>query len=104
MTDRQATYNELLKAKLGSETAKIRWRELQRFFAQGRAIAVSPGMDLIEVALAVSGDDASQLQRWMTSGKVERVSDDQARHWVEADALVWAVVVRPWVLVQPLDG
>jgi hypothetical protein len=95
----------LLKAKLGGETAKIRWRELQRFFAQGRAIYVQPGMDLIEVALAVNRDDAEQVQRWMHRGQIERVSDTQARGWIEADALVWALVIRPWLLVQPLaDG
>lgn len=96
---------ELLKAKLGGETAKIRWRELQRFFAQGRAIHVQPGMDLIEVALAVNRDHAQQVQHWMQGGQIERVSDTQARGWIEADAWVWAVVIRPWLLVQPLaDG
>jgi len=30
------------------------------------------------------------------------VSDKQAREWVEADALVWAVAASPWVLVQPV--
>ena len=36
------------------------------------------------------------------AGKVARVSDEQAREWAETDALVWAVVVSPWVLVQPV--
>ncbi|MFW5724155.1 MAG: DUF2288 family protein [Halochromatium sp.] len=31
------------------------------------------------------------------------MSDAQATAWIEAEAVVWAVVVRPWVLVQPLD-
>ena len=26
----------------------------------------------------------------------------QAREWLEANALMWAVVVKPWVLVQPI--
>ena len=32
---------------------------------------------------------------------IARVSDAQALAWYEADADVWAVVVRPYVLVQP---
>jgi len=94
---------ESLQAKLERETAKIAWCELQRFFAQGRAIRVAAGMDLIEVALAIGRDDAAQVERWMAAGQIERVSDAQATRWIEADARVWAVVVRPWVLVQPLD-
>jgi hypothetical protein len=95
----------LLAAKLTAETAKIPWRELQRFFAQGRAIQVAPSLDLIDVAARIADDDAEQVEAWMNAGKVEPVSDHQARQWIDADALVWAVVVRPWVLVQPVtDG
>jgi hypothetical protein len=94
--------SHLLAAKLSAETAKIRWRELQRFFAQGRAIQVAASLDLIDVAARIGSDDARQVEAWMNAGKVQRVSDHQARQWIDADALVWAVVVRPWVLVQPL--
>ncbi|MCF7980085.1 MAG: DUF2288 domain-containing protein [Chromatiaceae bacterium] len=103
MQPEQSDVIDLAKAKLGGETAKIPWRELQRFFAQGRTIHVAAGLDLVEVALAVNRDDTEQVQRWMTQGQVERVSDAVARHWIEVDALVWALVVRPWVLVQPLE-
>ena len=92
-----------LQAKLNGETAKIPWRELQRFFAQGRAIRVAAGLDLIEVATSFTQDRAERVQSWTDSGKIDAVSDDLARAWFEADALVWAVVVRPWVLVQPVE-
>lgn len=89
-----------LDAKLTAETAKIPWRELQRFFAQGRVIQVAAGLDLIDVAARISNDQAEQVQAWLRAGEVQRVGDDQARRWIDADASVWAVVVRPWVLVQ----
>lgn len=94
---------ELLKAKITGETAKIPWRELQRFFAQGRAIAVAEGVDLVEVAGAITEDQADAVKTWMESGKLDNVSDEQALAWFEADALVWAVVIRPWVLVQSAE-
>jgi hypothetical protein len=31
---------------------------------------------------------------------MERVSDEQAQAWFEADADLWTVVVKPWILVQ----
>jgi hypothetical protein len=50
----------------------------------------------------LSRDNADQLRDWMASGEVNRVSDAQACEWLDADERVWAVVVRPWVLVQPV--
>ena len=89
-------------ARINSETAKIAWRELQRFFARGNAVAVSPELDLVEVALQISADNREQAEAWMADGRVGHVTDAQALEWLEANALVWSVVVRPWVLVQPV--
>lgn len=92
----------LLKAEILSETSKIPWSELQRFFAAGKAIFVSTDLDLIEVALQISNDNSAAVKQWMNNAKVAPVSDDQARYWFDADASVWAVVVKPWVLVQDI--
>lgn len=91
---------EFKRASVNLETAQIAWRELQRYFASGAAIAVSPELDLVEVALQISEDNAAQVSQWMQSGQIARVSDAQALAWYEADVLVWAVVARPYVLVQ----
>lgn len=83
------------------ETSRIAWKELQRYFASGSAIFVSEGLDLVEVAVQISKDNKVQVGQWMETGQIARVSDAQALEWYEADADVWAVVVRPYVLVQP---
>jgi len=92
----------LLRQEIHSETSKIAWSELQRFFAAGKAIYVSPDLDLVEAALQVSNDNSDQIRQWMNKGKLAPVSDDQARYWIETDATVWAVVVKPWVLLQDM--
>lgn len=92
--------HELFKAQINLETAQIAWKELQRYFASGVAIAVSSELDLVEVAVQISQDNAQQIATWMQSGQIGRVTDEQALAWYEADALVWAVVARPYVLVQ----
>jgi hypothetical protein len=92
----------LIRDEIHSETSKITWSELQRFFAAGKAIYVSPDLDLVEVALQVSNDNSDSIRQWMDKGKLAPVSDDQARYWIGADATVWAVVVKPWVLVQDI--
>ena len=65
-------------------------------------LGVAPDMDLVDVALAISCDQKDVVAAWMDGGKVGQVSDAQALEWLEANALMWCVVVRPWVLVQPV--
>lgn len=88
------------RAQLNLETARIARRELQRYFASGATIAVGPELDLIEVAFQISADNALQISQWADSGKLGRVTDKQALVWYEADAMVWAVVARSYVLIQ----
>lgn len=89
-----------LASELVLETAQIRWYELQRFFASGNAIAVDASLDLIYVASQITQDNAIQVKLWMEAGLVDVVKDSQAQTWYEQDALVWALVIKPWVLVQ----
>jgi len=95
---------EIYRAKVNLETAQIAWREVQRFFASGAAVHVSNDLDLVEVAFQMSEDNAEQIRQWMLEGKLGKVSDEQAAEWFETDALVWAVVVSPWLLVQHLQN
>jgi hypothetical protein len=37
----------------------------------------------------------------MSENRIARVSDAQALSWWDADIMLWAVVVKPWILVQP---
>lgn len=91
------------REKVNMETSKMRWRELQRFFASGMAVFVAPGLDLVEVAYQFSQDNKAQFEAWMQENKVGTVSDNQAKEWIEQDALMWAVVVKPWILVQRVE-
>jgi len=91
---------DLTKEKVNQETSKIAWSELQRFFASGLAVYVAPELDLVEVADAFSKDDKSQVAQWMQKQQVQLVSDQQATDWVSNNAMMWATVVKPWVLVQ----
>lgn len=92
---------ELLKAKLNLETSMIGWGELQRFFAAGSIIVVREDLDLVEAATGISADDGEQVKAWLEHGKISKISDSQALAWFQANASLWAVVVKPWVLVQP---
>jgi len=94
---------ELSRSKVNMETARIQWRELQRFFASGAAIFVDCELDLVEVAFQFSEDNKQLVENWMQVEKVALVTDAQAKVWHIEDTIVWAVVVSPWVLVQPVQ-
>jgi len=91
---------DIAKEKVNLETSQIAWKELQRFFAAGTAVFVASDLDLVDVAYQFSVDNKDQVALWLQRNQVALVSDRQALDWFEADADVWAVVVKPWILVQ----
>jgi hypothetical protein len=95
-----ANIDALEKAKVNLETSQIPWQELQRFFAAGLAIAVNKELDLIEVAYQFSVDNKLLVEDWLKNRQIGPVSDQQAIDWLDNNAEVWAVVVKPWILVQ----
>ena len=95
--------DDTLQASLLAETSRIPWKELQYFFAGGKTIYVSRDMDLIKVAELIAADDKTAVEKMMQSAQLAPVSNDQAKKWFDDDASVWAVVVKPWVLVQEIS-
>jgi len=95
--------NHIQQTLLG-ETAKIPWHKLQRFFAAGKAILIDNQLDLITVATEITNDNKVAIEQLMSENKVMLVPDEKARIWVEEDITVWAVVVKPWVLVQEIKN
>lgn len=95
---------EVNRAKLNLETAQMPWCEMQRYFASGAALFVSPDLDLVEAAYQMSVDNAALIRQWMAAGQFGKVTDEQAGVWSANDAVHWVVVVSPWVLIQPVSS
>ena len=91
---------KLLYAKINLETAQISWKELERFFAGGRVISVEDHVDMIRVAQLMASDDVKAISSMLEKKEIGKVTDEQAQIWSDSEALLWAVVVRPWILVQ----
>ena len=91
-----------VKQEIIGETSKIAWQELQYFFASGKAVYISDKLDLVEVASCFASDNKVMVENWMNNKQIMLVTNDQARNWYDNNATVWAVVVKPWVLVQPV--
>ncbi len=93
---------EVLRVRVNGETARIEWRDLERHFAQGIVLRVSPGSDLVDIAVAMALDERAVIAGALERGELARAGEDDAAAW--QGETVWAVVVAPWVLVQAADG
>lgn len=94
---------ENLRTKLNVETAPMAWATLAPFFARGQLLRVASSLSLLDAAVAIAEDDADQVAQWQASDSLALVSDAEAQRWQAGDATLWAVVVRPFVLVQERD-
>ena len=75
MSKPDITQAELIRGKLNSETARIPWKQLQRFFAGGYTLLVDQQLDLIEVGYQIQQDNSSLVAQWMEQGLVQLVSN-----------------------------
>jgi len=85
---------------LHAETAAIEWKDLERFFAKGNLLRVSPDIDLVDVALEIANDNKISIEGWMSSGQLSGVSNEEASLWSKGESNLWSVIVLPWILVQ----
>ncbi|OQX15767.1 MAG: hypothetical protein BWK73_06050 [Thiothrix lacustris] len=90
-----------LRDRLNLETARIGWRELERYFAGGKVIHVDATLDLVEVATTFAEDNTHSVQQWLQTHQIAPLRDETAIDWANRPPdNLWAVVVAPWVLVQ----
>lgn len=90
-----------IAAMLEGESGRIHWDELQPHFARGVIFSVDSEINLIDVASSFVRDDESEVSAWLRQDKLSKVTDDQAREWLESNPLFDAIVIAPWVLIQP---
>ena len=90
-------------AKLNFDTGRMTWEALARYFARGVVFHVDPALDLLDVALALAEDNADQVTAWRAAGQLDAPSDEHARAWQQSNTEFWAIVVAPFVIVQPVQ-
>jgi len=89
--------------KLEKYTGEVDWDYLRPHFKSGALVFVDPSLPLTEVGHAFSIDDAGRVREWRMAGDLVTPSDPHAAYWEESGARFRALVVSPFVLIQPLD-
>lgn len=91
-----------LRDKLKSEVMATDFAALAPHFARGALIMLASDLDLLDVAEAVARDERAKVEAWLTTQRLWRATDDEARSAAAGSARFQFVIVQPWVLAQAL--
>jgi len=94
--DQQSTTDKLEKY-----TGLVDWEYLKPHFTAGALIYVDPCLPITEVGLALADDNSKKIQAWLKSGDLVKPSELHAHWWGESKETFTALVVSPFVLMQP---
>ena len=89
--------------KLKKYTGVVDWEYLKPHYKSGALIYVDPCLKITEVGTAVSNDDKKQIEVWLKSGDLVKPSDLHEEWWEENPQDFTALVVSPFVLMQPVQ-
>ncbi len=90
-----------LREKLSKETATVDWSLLAPHAKSEKLIVVDPAIVLLDAAVAVAENDATQVTAWIESGQLTKLSPEAQEELEEEKAVFFEfVVVAPFVLAK----
>ena len=89
--------------KLAKYTGDVDWSYLKPHFEAGVLLYVDPTLELAKVGEAFTSDESGKVQAWLKTGDLVKPSEPHAAYWEESNAHFTALVVSPFVLIQPLE-
>ncbi|CAA6692877.1 MULTISPECIES: DUF2288 domain-containing protein [unclassified Lentimonas] len=89
--------------KLDKYSGNVDWSYLKPHFEANSMIYVDPSLDLKTAGLAFTNDDQAQVKAWLKSGDLVQPCELHAEHWKQSDTHFNAMIVRPFVLAQPIS-
>jgi hypothetical protein len=96
-----------VRNKLRREVMSSHWEDLAPHQQRGALLLLAPALDLLDVAVAIAGDDKERVTALLKGGQLRRAGEaDRARYEHDADEVSEVrfqfVIVQPWVLAQAL--
>ncbi|MGC6425228.1 MAG: DUF2288 domain-containing protein [Lentimonas sp.] len=89
--------------KLEKYSGDVDWTYLKPHYEASSMIYVDPSLDLKKAGLAFTEDDKDQVQSWLKSGDLVQPCDLHVEYWIEKKTRFNAMIVRPFVLAQPIQ-
>jgi len=88
--------------KLEKYTGVVNWEYLKPHYQSGALIYVDPCLKITEVGNTIAKDDKQQIAAWLKSGDLVKPSQLHEQWWEENPQEFTALVVSPFVLMQPV--
>lgn len=95
--------NSTQAEKLEKYSGEVDWCYLRPHFQAGNLIYVDPCLELKSAGLAFAVDDQAQVKKWLKCGDLVQPCDLHAAHWEKEKTLFRAMIVRPFILAQPIE-
>jgi len=90
-----------LRAELADALAEAEWDWLAPHARRDSLIVVEPGLDVVDVGVAIANDDVSRVQHWIEEDLIHKPSQTQLSDWnIDQTKRFNALIVQPYVLVQ----
>ena len=80
---------------------EVGWDYLKPHFESGALLYLDPSLDMKQVGEALVADDRAQVEGWLKSGDLVKPSGPHVDYWESAGETYRALVVSPFVLMQP---
>lgn len=88
--------------KLAKYTGTVAWSYLAPHFENGSLYFVDPALKLEDVGAAFSSNRKEQVEAWLKSGDLVKISALHAMQWEGTGSEFEALVVSPFVLCRPI--
>jgi len=84
------------------DEAELDW--LKPHIQKDTVIIVHPGLDLIDVGVAIATDNTTAVQHWVGEQLITKPSNTDLTHWnAQPQQKFQAIIVQPYVLVKTLS-
>jgi hypothetical protein len=90
-----------LRTELQENVDVVIWEWLMPHVRRDAVVIVNPGLDLVDVGVAIANDQVLSVQRWIGEQLLYKPSPEQVEQWQDTpDTNFIALIVQPYVLVQ----
>lgn len=94
-----------LRTELAEMLDEIEWSWLMPHAKRDALVVVTSDLDLLDVGVAIAGDNVASVQHWIGEQLIYKPSTDQLSHWNQTPTKRFtALIVQPYVLAQEREG
>ncbi|HBB33223.1 MAG TPA: DUF2288 domain-containing protein [Cyanobacteria bacterium UBA8803] len=91
------------RAELAENLDEAQWDWLKPHLQRDRLLVVHQELDLLDVGVAIAGDDTLSVQHWITNQQLHKPFPEQLTDWNNDQTKRFhALIVQPYILVQEL--